>query len=271
MPSTTEFTVSQLQRRVGLPDSPVLIDVRIPEDRAADPRRLPAALFHAHHDVSRWAASFAGKDVVVLCQKGLKLSQGSVAWLRHAGIAAHSLEGGFEAWRDTGGLLVNPVELPRSEQEQSVWVTRQRPKIDRIACPWLIRRFFDPAAVFLFVSPSEVQAVAERFAATPFDIEGVLFTHREATCTFDTMLDIFGLQSPVLTKMAEIIRAADTDRLETVPQAAGFLALSLGLSRMYRDDLAQLDAGMLLYDALFRWCRDATSETHHWPRINPAA
>lgn len=153
----------------------------------------------------------------------------------------------------------------RNEQGQTVWVTRARPKIDRIACPWLIRRFIDPHAVFLFVAASEVAGVAERFGATPFDLEGIFWSHRGEACTFDVMLEEFGLRSDALSRLAAIVRGADTAKLETAPEAAGLLAASLGLSRMYRDDLAQLDAAMGLYDAFYRWARDATGETHNWP------
>jgi hypothetical protein len=145
------------------------------------------------------------------------------------------------------------------------WITRERPKIDRIACPWLIRRFVDPRAVFLFVAPSEVDGVAERFGATPFDVEGVHWSHRGDACTFDVMVEEFGLASEPLTRLCAIVRGADTGRFETAPQAAGLLAASLGLSRMFSDDLAQLEAGMTLYDAFYRWCRDASGETHNWP------
>jgi hypothetical protein len=154
---------------------------------------------------------------------------------------------------------------PRDGLGRTLWVTRARPKIDRIACPWLIRRFVDAAAVFLFVAPSEVAAVADRFGATPFDIEGVAWSHRGPLCTFDVMLEEFGLATEPLRRLALIVRAADTARLELAPQAAGLLAASLGLSRMYRDDLVQLNAAMELYDAFFRWCRDAVEETHNWP------
>jgi hypothetical protein len=142
-----------------------------------------------------------------------------------------------------------------------------RPKIDRIACPWLIRRFVDPRAVFLFVPPSEVQAVAERFEATPFDIEGeeIFWSHRGELCTFDVMIQEFGLTTEPLQRLALIVRGADTARLDLAPEASGLLAASLGLSRMFTDDLAQLEAGLLLYDAFYRWCRDATGETHNWP------
>ncbi|WP_192251757.1 chromate resistance protein ChrB domain-containing protein [Mesorhizobium silamurunense] len=266
MPSTTAITVPQLSRLVGLPDAPVLIDVRIDEDYEADARLLPACYRRDFRAVSTWAAEFSGSKVVVICQRGQKLSQGVAAWLRHEGIAAESLEGGFEAWAEAEAPLVRASAVPsRDESGRTVWVTRSRPKVDRIACPWLIRRFVDPGAVFLFVDPAEVPLVAERFAAVPFDIEGVFWSHRGERCTFDTMIEEFGLRSEALDRLALIVRGADTARLDLVPQAAGFLAASLGLSRMFRDDLEQLDAGMLLYDAFFRWCRDATDETHNWP------
>ena len=150
-----------------------------------------------------------------------------------------------------------------------MWVTRARPKIDRIACPWLIRRFVDPTAVFLFVPPSDVVEVAERFGGAPFDIEEVFWSHRGDTCTFDTMVEEFGLRTPALLRLAAMVRGADTARLELSPEAPGLLAASLGLSRMYADDLEQLEAGMLLYDALYRWSRDATDETHNWPTNKP--
>ena len=266
MPAPTIVTLQQLARRIGLPDAPLVVDVRTEEDAAADPRFIPGAIRHSHTNVAAWAQDCAGRDVAVVCQRGLKLSQGVAAWLRHAGANAESLEGGFEAWRDAGLPLVSPAHVPpRDEQGRTLWVTRARPKVDRIACPWLIRRFIDSAAVFLFVAPAEVAAVADRFGATPFDIEGVFWSHRGDLCTFDVMLDEFALHTPALDRLALIVRGADTARPDLVPEAAGLLAASLGLSRMHRDDLAQLDAGMALYDAFYRWARDAADETHHWP------
>jgi rhodanese-related sulfurtransferase len=270
MSSSTQINAAQLLRLVGLPDAPTLIDVRIPDDVALDTRILPNAGQRSHKTVAEWASDYAGARVVVVCQRGLKLSEGVAAWLRHEGVVAESLEGGFEAWRDAGGLLVSTGKLPpRDTAGRTLWVTRARPKVDRIACPWLIRRFVDPRAVFLFVAASEVAAVADRFGATPFDIDGVFWSHRGERCTFDIMIEEFGLASPALDRLAEIVRAADTARLDLAPQAAGFLAASLGLSRMFKDDLAQLDAGMLLYDAFYRWCRDASEETHNWPAATP--
>lgn len=175
------------------------------------------------------------------------------------------LEVGFEAWTSFGGIAVPSDKLPRDDQGRTLWVSRSRPKIDRIACPWLIRRFVDPSAVFLFVPASDVELVADRFAATPFDVENVFWSHRGELCTFDVMVEEFGLASEPVNRLATIVRGADTGRPDLAPEVAGLLAASLGLSRMYNDDLEQLDAGMLLYDAFFRWCRDATGETHNWP------
>lgn len=266
MPSNSEITASQLSRLVGLPDAPAIIDVRTADDYDADRRMLPAAQRQDFRTAQQWGGNFRGQRVVVVCQRGQKLSQGVVAWLRHFGISAESLEGGFEAWRDGKHFMFLADKLPpRDALGRTVWVTRARPKIDRIACPWLIRRFIDPQAVFLFVAAAEVEAAADRFNATPFDIDGVFWSHRGEQCSFDTMIAEFGLAAPALDRFATIIRAADTARLDLAPQASGFLAASLGLSRMFRDDLEQLNAGMLLYDALYRWCRDAADETHNWP------
>lgn len=259
MPSPTTITTAQLSRLVGTPDAPVIIDVRIDEDFDADPRLIPTARRHPHTAICDLAPDLHGEHVVVVCHRGLKLSEGAAALLRTDGVRAETLQGGHLGWVAQGSFpLIAPVATP------SRWVTRHRPKIDRIACPWLIRRFVDPHARFLFVAPSEVEAVADRFDAIPFDIEDVPFSHRGETCTFDTMLAEFGLETEPLVRLATIIRGADTNRHDLAPEAAGLMAASLGLSRMYRDDLEQLEAGMALYDAFYRWARDATDEIHDW-------
>jgi|SRR5579884_213659 len=265
MPVPDAITASQLSRLIGTPDAPLIVDVRTEEDVVADPRFLPTAIRRDYRTVASWADDYAGRSVVVICLRGGKLAQGTAAWLRHAGAQAEFLEGGFEGWVEANGVVVSPGRLPvRDARGRTLWVTRTRPKIDRIACPWLVRRFIDRDAVFLFVAPSEVLEAAQRFDATPFDVENVFWSHRGEACTFDTMIEEFGLRSEALARLAVIVRAADTARLELSPQAAGLLAASLGLSRMYRDDLAQLDASMSLYDAFYRWCRDATKEEHNW-------
>ncbi len=266
MSSVNSLSIEKLSRLIGTPRCPVILDVRIPEDFEADPYLVPGSIRCAHDDIPARAADYAGRSVVVVCQKGKKLSEGAAAWLRHEGAEAETLEGGTEAWATAGLPRVRAERIPpRDGAGRTIWVTRSRPKIDRIACPWLIRRFIDPAAVFLFVAPAEVAAVAERFDATPFDVEDVFWSHRGETCTFDTMLMEFGLETEPLLRLATIVRGADTARLDLAPEAAGLLAASLGLSRMHADDLEQLAAGLLLYDAFYRWARDATGETHNWP------
>lgn len=266
MSSPTTISVGKLSRLLGTPGSPTLIDVRTDEDFAAAPRLVPGSVRRPHSSAPEWTRNLAADQAVVICQSGRKLSEGAAAWLRHQGIAAEALEGGFEAW-SAADLPTVPEERipPRDGEGRSVWVTRARPKIDRIACPWLIRRFVDTQAVFLFVAPQEVEAVAERFGATPFDVENVFWSHRSELCTFDVMVEEFGLGTEPLLRLGRIVRGADTARLDLEPEAPGLLAASLGLSRMFSDDLAQLEAGMTLYDAFYRWCRDAADETHNWP------
>jgi rhodanese-related sulfurtransferase len=272
MSSLTTISFDKLARLIGTPKCPALIDVRTDEDFAADPRLIPGSVRHTHTDVTAWAGLFQGRSAIVICQKGQKLSHGVAAWLRHEGVPSDVLEGGFLAWARAELPAVPTARMPnRDPQGRTVWVTRGRPKIDRIACPWLIRRFVDPAAVFLFVTPSEVQAVGERFNAAPFDIEDVFWSHRDGLCTFDIMVEEFGLRTEALLRLGTIVRGADTANLALAPEAAGLLAASLGLSRMYTDDLAQLEAGLTLYDAFYRWCRDATDETHNWPSRKPGA
>lgn len=270
MPAPDAISCEQLARLVGTPKSPVILDVRRDAVRAADPRLLPGARPLVEADLTPeglaiLAAGFSG-PVVVVCAEGHRLSQGTAAWLRHEGVQAEYLLGGQAAWLAAGLPLIDPGKIAaRDAQGRSIWVTRSRPKIDRVACPWLIRRFIDPRAVFLFVSPAEVQGVAERFGAMPYDIEGVFWSHRGDLCTFDVLLAEFGLSSPALDRLAVIVRGADTARPDLAPECAGLLAASLGLSRMHSDDLAQLEVGMSLYDAFYRWARDATDETHNWP------
>lgn len=266
MPSTTTISVDKLHRLIGTPRSPRLIDVRTGEAFAADPRHIPGAVRRSHEAMAVWIDQFRSSSVVVVCQHGHQLSEGVAAWLRHEGIPAEVLEGGYSGWIAAGKPAVPEAAMPpRDSAGRTVWVTRARPKVDRIACPWLIRRFVDPNAAFLFVAPSEVAAVAERFGGTPFDIDDTYWSHRGELCTFNVMIAEFGLASDALRRLATIVRGADTSRHDLAPEAAGLLAASLGLSRMYADDLEQLEAGMTLYDAFYRWARDASDETHNWP------
>ncbi len=266
MPAPTTISSDKLARLVGTPGCPAIIQLD-----TATGGLIPGAIRRDGADVERWGATLKGQAVVVVCAAGGFKSAAVAAWLRHDGADAELLEGGLAAWRAAGLPVVNEEVLPaRDGDGRTRWVTRARPKVDRIACPWLIRRFVDPAAVFLFVAPADVAGVAERMGAAPFDVDGEYWSHRGEACTFDTMIEELGLGGlPALARLAPIVRGADTARPDLAPQAAGLLAASLGLSRMFSDDLAQLAAGMLLYDALYRWCRDAVDETHDWVSHQP--
>ena len=145
------------------------------------------------------------------------------------------------------------------------WVTRERPKVDCIACPWLIQRFIDPQAEFLYVPAGEVLCVAESTGATPYDIPGVAMSHVGERCSFDAFLAKHRLDDPALQQLATIVRGADTSRLDLTPQSAGLYAVSMGLSHLFADDHQMLRHGMVLYDALYAWCRSGQQETHAWP------
>ena len=273
MPAFNAISNDKLFRLLGTPTCPIIVDVRPDEAFDLEPRLIPSAVRRSRTDLSRWGPELRGRSAVVICKKGEELGQGVAALLRQEGVAAEALEGGVSGWVAAGLPMVPAAVLPpRDMRGRTLWVTRARPKVDRIACPWLIRRFVDPDALFLFVSPSDVPGVAERFDAAPFDIDGdgVFWSHRGALCTFDVMVAEFGLgEVEALQRLALIVRGADTARPDLAPQAAGLLAVSLGLSRIYADDIAQLDAGMLVYDALYRWCRDAVDETHDWVSHQP--
>ena len=266
MPAINSITVEKLARLVGTPGCPAIIDVATSGEGL-----IPGSVRRPVDSVAEWGSELGQSSAIVTCAKGEEKSAGAAAWLRHFGVKAEVLEGGRAAWTAAGLPLIREDVLPkRNGGGSTVWVTRSRPKVDRIACPWLIRRFVDPEAVFLFVAPSEVAAVAARFDGAPFDVEDVFWSHRGELCTFDVMVEELGLSGlPALERLAAIVRGADTARPELAPQAAGLLAVSLGLSRMHSDDLEQLDAGMVVYDALYRWCRDAVDETHDWVSHTP--
>ncbi len=196
------------------------------------------------------------------------MSQAAVAQLRADGFDARVLEGGYEAWANASLPFVSKVDLDRlTSKRPGLWVTRRRPKIDRIACPWLIRRFLDPQARILYVDPEEVMNVARETGAVPFDIKDVELSHDGGRCTFDTMLKLFGLEAePSLARLALIVRGADTARTDLAPEAAGLHAVSLGLSALAGDDdHGLLERGFMVYDALFAWLRFAAEERHNWP------
>ncbi|MEL6913219.1 MAG: chromate resistance protein ChrB domain-containing protein [Pseudomonadota bacterium] len=256
MPGPTEISPTSLARLIGTPDAPVMFDVCVDADFAEDPRLIPGSRRVAHDALEGALPALSARPVVVICQKGKKLSHGAAALLRSHGHRAETLKGGIEAWRDAGLPLLPAEAMP----ERPIWVTRQRPRIDRIACPWLLRRFVREDTRILLVPPPDVLAVAERFGATALDAPGAPFADAAGRTTFDALLGHLRLATPALEAMAEVIRAADLGGDH--PLAPGLNALSVGLSRMYRDDGAQLEAALPLFDALYRWARDGQAESH---------
>ena len=247
----TETAVSPEQldrRRAGFPGV-TLVDVRRVEAFAADPYVIPGALRRVPEAVADWAADLdPWREVIVYCKAGHEVGSGAAAALRARGLSARHLAGGIAAWRAAGGRVVPHAPATR-------WVTRARPKIDRIACPWLVRRFIDPAAEFHFVPADEVGAFAAARGATPFDVPNAAYGHVGDRCSFDAFIRLHGLDDPALADLATIVRAADTGMPEASAQAAGLLATSAGLSALFADDHAMLHAGMVVYDALYLWCR----------------
>ena len=244
---------------------PLVIDVRRHSAFQGATDMIQGALWRDPERVGEWAGELPrASRVVAYCVHGHEVSQGVAKALAGRGLAAQYLQGGIEeGWKAAGGALdAKPAGA------NTRWVTRERPKIDRIACPWLIARFVDPGAEFLYVPTKDVLAAAKERDATPYDIPDVHFSHEGERCSFDAFLKHYRLSDPALAQLAVIVRGADTARLDLAPQAAGLAAISLGLSRNFANDHEMLKAGMVMYDALYSWCKGGQDEVHTW---NPAA
>ena len=246
------ITAAALRATLTQPNPPLLIDVRRAKAFTEAADMVSGALRRDPETAASWADDLPpAHAVVVYCVHGHEVSQNAATALRARGLSARYLEHGLEAWREAGGALQDkPSGAPTR------WVTRARPRIDRIACPWLIRRFVDAAAEVLYAPSVEVAAVAAANRGIAFDIPGVPFGHHGELCSFDAFVAHYRLSSdPALRRLADIVRAADTDRLSASPQAPGLAAISIGLAHLYADDHAMLAQGMVVYDALYRWCR----------------
>ena len=267
-----------LRARLGRADAPLLLDVRRDGKFAESPRLLAGAVRCAPEDVARLGATQPPREVVVYCVYGHNVSADAVTVLRAAGWPAMALAGGIEGgqdgvdapqdlarWRaERPPSIAKRPDLGVTGEQPSRWITRERPKIDRIACPWLIRRFVDPRAEFFYVPTAQVFSEAARLKAVAYDIPGAPITHSGDRCSFDAVLAAFDLEDGALDRLATIVRGADTGQLQLAPQSAGLLAFSLGLSCLHGDDTAMLEAALPFYDALYAWCRDAGAETHSW-------
>lgn len=253
-------TPADLRLSLQGPRPPLVIDVRKVEPFRAASSMVHGALRRDPQHVAEWSRSLpAASSVVAYCVHGHEVSQGVVASLRAHGIEARYLAGGIAAWIEAGApMAAKPVGA------STRWITRERPKIDRIACPWLVARFIDPDAEFLYVPADQVRAAATERAAVPYDVPDVEFSHVGERCSFDAFLRVFRLHDPALEALALIVRGADTGHLDLAPQAAGLAAISLGLSRNFADDHEMLKQGMVLYDALYAWCKEGKAEVHTW-------
>ena len=289
IPHIFSISPQDFSARLGRPNSPLLLDVRRLEKFTASPLLLSGAQWCAPDAVAAFAAHHKPCEVVVYCVYGHNVSFDAVHELRAAGWDAFQLAGGIEGGQDgvdtpeairTWRATPLPTVTKRADwgvtgEQPSRWITRERPKIDRIACPWLIRRFIDPRAEFFYVPTPEVFAQASALNAVAYDIPGAPVSHVGPLCSFDALLAGFGLSDAsvnvALQRLATIVRGADTDRLDLAPQSAGLLALSLGMSRTHAVDVDMLEAMVPVYDALYAWCLDAVAgqdEQHNW---KPAA
>ena len=260
------ISTSELAASIGTAAAPVIVDTRRRAVFDSAERMLPTARWREHSAARTWTLP-PDLPIVVYCAHGHNVSQFAAAELRAAGFDARVLSGGIAEWEAAGRPTIARSALPcRDEVLPSRWVTRIRPKIDRIACPWLITRFIDREARFTFVEPSQVLEVARESGSIAFDVEGAPFAHDGPLCSFDLLIRGFGLSDPHLDALAAIVRGADTDTLDLAPEAAGLLAVSLGISVLAGgDDHAALARGFPVYDALFAWHKLAAAETHNWP------
>lgn len=267
-PSLSLHAVSaaSLNALLGGPRSPWLLDVRKAPAFDAAEFTLPGALRCAPEQVAAELDRLRGKQVVTFCVHGHQVSQNAAQTLRDAGIDARFLVDGIEGWHEAGLPTMQKLTdcaVPATLGQPSRWITRERPKIDRIACPWLIRRFIDPDARFLYVPADLVAAQAASQGAIAYDVPGVRFSHRGDACSFDAFIADFGLRDASLDALAAIVRGADTGQPGLTPQSAGLLAISLGLSVNFQDDHAMLEQGLVIYDALYAWQKAAVNEVHN--------
>lgn len=252
MPTMPNITVTELMSQLGRPDAPLVIDICLDPDFADDPYLVPGAIRHAHTDVAGLIAKLNGRQAVILCQKGRKLSQGLAAWLHTEGIDARYLVGGMYAWRDHAGTVRIPAAaLPPSSGTAGLWVTAARPNIDQLARLWLLHRFIDRNARVLFVESDEVDAVAERFGAASLDSFMTPLAASPDKCRFSRMLDHFELGHAALQDFA---RSVDAQAGYDV--TAGLHAILAGSADAGTCDQVRMTSALLIFDALFRALRD---------------
>ncbi len=283
----SHFQPALLKGLLGRADAPLILDVRREAKFQESSRIVCGALRVAPEQIPDFARSQAPRDALVYCVYGHNVSAEANAALHAQGWSSQAIAGGIEGGQAEGADADSEanVALWRSErlptilkrpdwgvtgEKPSRWITRERPKIDRIACPWLILRFIDPRAEFFYVPTETVFTQAKTLNAVPYDIPGAPVSHEGAHgewCSFDALLKGFDLQLPALDLLATIVRGADTDRLDLTMQSAGLLAVSLGMSQLHTDDLTMLNVMLPVYDALYAWCSHQVAgvqEGHRW-------
>jgi rhodanese-related sulfurtransferase len=262
--SSTSITLAEVQSAFLESRPPLVIDARCQQEFRGATDTIQGALWRDPERVAEWVGELPRSSrVVVYCADGGETSQGVAQALRERGPSARYLQGGMRGWKAAGGALDR-----KAAGANTRWVTRERPKIDRIACPWLLARFVDPEAEFLYVPAKAVLEAAKGRDAVPYDIPDVHFSHEGERCSFDAFLRHYHLDDPALAQLALIVRGADTARLDLAPQASGLAAISLGLSRRFPDDHEMLRHGLVIYDALYAWCKGGQDKVHTW---NPVA
>jgi rhodanese-related sulfurtransferase len=247
-------STKELYGQLGTATAPILVDVRRDDAFAADDVLIVGAHRRPPQSLAGWSSEMpVDRPVVAYCNHGGEVSQGVAASLRSAGVNAAYLEGGVSAWKERS--LPTRKKIDAGERN---WITREHPKIDRIACPWLISRFINPSAKFIYVAADQVAAEANKIGANPYDIKGTEFGHVGDRCSFDAIVRIFDIHDPALDRVAMIVRGADTSRHDLAPQCDGLYAISFGLSANFPDDHEMLRHGLVIYDALYSWCRKQT-------------
>lgn len=264
--SSAMVSSARLYEQLGIRDTLSILDIRGRDECIRSGKYIPGAILTGPNQIENcYPLLLQSQPVLVYCSRGEGNSQKASAKLVKAGFDSHYLQNGFQGWL-ASGFVSTKVRSDLNTPFGSRWITRERPKIDRIACPWLIRRFIDPSASFFYAPAHRVRRQATSLQAQAFDVADVIFTHHGTHCSFDAFLNEFDLKDPALSKLAMIVRASDTGELQLSEEAPGLLALSLGLSAIIKDDIVLLEQGMIIYDALYAWCKKLTDKKHFWPQ-----
>lgn len=255
------ITSIELNKLVNSTNPPLIIDVRRKPAFLSSSEMMIGALRRDPETINEWSKNLPlEQKIIVYCVKGHEVSQNASKFLRDTGRKSRFVVGGLEE----GWKAEKLPTLTKPKNSGTSWVTREKPKIDRVACPWLVSRFVDSEAQILFVPSENVKLTASEKSFIPFDIPDQQFSHDGELCSFDAFIKYYHLSDPALKKMAVIIRGADTNKLNLAPQAAGLLAISLGLSSNFNNDHEMLAQGMIIYDALYSWCKKSQNEVHSW-------